>query len=101
MSGIGQSSARPVLPPQAAARPAPAAAKPPEPQHDARTREIYSKYVETRRSLGEPTANLTMDSMAKSLRESGEKLRQKHPGKTVDFDVQVKDGKTILKPIVR
>jgi len=42
-----------------------------------------------------------MDSLAKSLRDSSEKLRQKHPGKTVDFDVQVKDGKTVLKPIVR
>ena len=41
-----------------------------------------------------------MDSLAKSLRDSSEKLRQKHVGKAVDFEVQVKDGKTILKPIV-
>ena len=68
---------------------------------DERTRQIYSKYVETRRALGESSAAISMDSMARSLRESTEKLRQKHPGKTVDFDVQVKDGKTVLKPIVR
>ncbi len=86
--------------PAAAVRPAPKAAEPAG-VPDERTRQIYSKYVETRRALGESSAAISMDSMARSLRESTEKLRQKHPGKTVDFDVQVKDGKTVLKPIVR
>ena len=92
-------------PPAAAARPAPApaAVRPADASSvsDERVRQIYSKYVETRRSLGESAGTITMDSMAKSLRDSSEKLRQKHAGKNVDFEVQVKDGKTILKPIVR
>jgi hypothetical protein len=54
-----------------------------------------------RKALGESTSSISMDSFAKSLRDSTEKLAKKHPGKTVDFDVQVKDGKTVLKPIVR
>ena len=98
-------AARPVKPPDAPSPAAAKAARPVEPptaaSADERTRQIYSKYVETRKALGESTAAITMDSLAKSLRDSSEKLRQKHPGKTVDFDVQVKDGKTVLKPIVR
>jgi len=93
----------PVAAAPVAARPAPApvAAKPAASQVDERTRQIYSKYVETKRSLGESTASITMDGMAKTIRDSEEKLRQKHPGKAVNFEVQVKDGKTVLKPIVR
>jgi hypothetical protein len=79
----------------------PAATKPETSGPDERTRQLYSKYVEMRRSLGESTSAISMDSMARSLSDSEKKLRQKHPGKTVEFDVQVKDGKTVLKPIVR
>jgi hypothetical protein len=97
-------AAKPVPTPAAVARPAPTAAKPAASSpavSDERVRQIYSRYVESRRSLGESTASITMDSMARSLRDSSEKLRQKHAGKNVDFEVQVKDGKTVLKPIVR
>ncbi len=97
-------AAKPALkapPPPAASPPKPVAAQARGASVDDRTRQIYAKYVETRRSLGESTAAITMDGLAKSLRDSSEKLRQKHPGKAVDFEVQVKDGKTVLKPIVR
>jgi hypothetical protein len=63
-------------------------------------RQIYSQYVQTRRAQNESTAAITYDAMARSLRESGAKLREKH-GKAVDFEVTVKDGKTILKPVVK
>ena len=99
----------PTRPPATAATAAAAAATPSRPAAQARPtsaadeqdRQIYSKYVESRRSLGESTAAITLDGVAKSLRDSREKLRQKHPGKNVDFEVQVKDGKTVLKPIVK
>ncbi len=87
-----------------AAKPAPIATRPAAEApavSDERVRQIYSRYVESRRSLGESTAAISMDSMARSLRDSTEKLRQKHVGKNVDFEVQVKDGKTVLKPIVK
>jgi len=115
-AAAAQSGARPApapVPAPAPSRPAVAQARPaavqaaPKPAasasavSDERVRQIYSKYVETKRALGESTASVTMDSLARSLRDSSEKLRQKHVGKNVDFEVQVKDGKTILKPIVR
>jgi hypothetical protein len=99
----------PPLPAAAAkpAPPAPAAPPPPAPApkspadlSDARMRQLYSQYVQTRRAQNESTAAITYDAMAKSLRESSAKLREKH-GKAVDFEVTVKDGKTILKPVVK
>jgi hypothetical protein len=38
--------------------------------------------------------------LSRSLRESSARLREKH-GKAVDFEVAVKDGKTVLKPVLK
>jgi hypothetical protein len=67
---------------------------------DERVRQLYSQYVESKRKQNESTAGVTYDGLAKSLRESSARLREKH-GKSVDFEVAVKDGKTILKPVVK
>jgi hypothetical protein len=67
---------------------------------DKRLRQIYVEYVDAKRRQNESTAAITFQSVAKSLRESGERLRQKH-GKDVDFEVALKDGKTILRPVLK
>jgi hypothetical protein len=85
--------ASPAFPP----RPAPKSSE----LSEERLRQIYNEYVETKRSHKESTATLTFDNLAKSLRESSDKLKQKHVGKTVDFEVTVKNGKTVLRPIVK
>jgi hypothetical protein len=64
-------------------------------------RQLYSQYIETKRAQQESTAAVTYDSLSRSLRESSEKLKAKHGGKNVDFEVAVKDGKTILRPVVK
>ena len=86
-----------------AAPPAPA----PRPQprdaasiSDDRVRQLYAQLVETKRRQNESTAAITYDGLAKSLRESSAKLREKL-GKSVDFEVTVKDGKTVIKPVVK
>ncbi|MCK6588342.1 MAG: hypothetical protein HUU21_36825 [Polyangiaceae bacterium] len=66
-----------------------------------RLRQIYSKYIETKRSANEPTAGITYEKLADSLRAQAAKLRATHPAKRVDYEVVVKDGKTLLKPILR
>ncbi len=89
--------------------PRPAAARPePRPSasrddglQDARIRDIYDRYVEARRRTNEPTGSLTLDGLSKSLRDSIPKLQQKHGGRVVDFEVVIKDGKTVLKPVVK
>lgn len=68
---------------------------------DERVRQLYGQYVETRRKQNESTATLTLEGMARTLRESSAKLREKHNGRNVDFEVTVKDGKTVLKPVVK
>jgi hypothetical protein len=65
-----------------------------------RLRQIYVEYVDAKRRQNESTATITYQTVAKSLRESGEKLRHKH-GKDVDFEVTIKDGKTILRPVLK
>jgi hypothetical protein len=63
-------------------------------------RQLYARYVELKRRQNESTAAITYDAVARTLRESSAKLRQKH-GKPVDFEVTIKDGKTILKPVLK
>jgi muramidase (phage lysozyme) len=63
-------------------------------------KQLYAQLVEAKRRQNESTAAVTYQSVAKTLQESGEKLRQKH-GRAVDFEVAVKDGKAILRPIIK
>jgi hypothetical protein len=87
----------PPLPPRPAPRPIPTAD---DGLSDERVRQIYAQYVDAKRRQNESTAAITYENVAKSLRESTTRLQQKH-GKKVDFEVAVKDGKTILKPVLR
>ena len=41
------------------------------------------------------------EALAKKLSATLDDLQRRHPGKKVDFDVVIKDGKAIVKPIVR
>jgi hypothetical protein len=66
-----------------------------------RLREIYTQYVQTRRDRNESTAGITYEKLADSLKAQADKLREKHAAKKVDYEVVVKDGKTLIKPIVR
>jgi hypothetical protein len=67
---------------------------------DARVRQLYAQYLEAKRRRKESTVAITYEALAHRLRESGAKLRQRH-GRPIDFEVNVKDGKTILKPVLK
>jgi len=88
--------------PAVASAPAPAPVPRPKSEDlpDARVRQIYAQYVEAKRRGNESTAAITYEAVAKSLRESSAKLREK-TGKAVDFEVAMKDGKAILKPVIK
>lgn len=87
-------AAKPVAPP------APAAAADGA-LSEARLRQIYGRYVEAKRQCNESTAATTFEKVAQSLRKSEEQLRAQHKGRKVDFDVVVKDGKPMLKPVIK
>jgi hypothetical protein len=89
------------------AKPAPAAAAAKSPGRgsagdlsEERMRELYSEYVGAKRRQNESTAAITYQAVARSLRESSERLREKH-GKAVDFEVGLKDGKAVLRPVLK
>ncbi|WP_433933027.1 MXAN_5187 C-terminal domain-containing protein [Sorangium cellulosum] len=86
------------------ARPAPPPQRPAARDDDLpeqRLRQIYAKYVETKRAARESTAGVTYERLAESLRAQAAKLRATNPARSVDYDVVIKDGKTLLKPILK
>ncbi|MGZ3422706.1 MAG: MXAN_5187 C-terminal domain-containing protein [Polyangiales bacterium] len=88
--------------PKPVARPAPAPAPATaKPQSAEEYRKVYAQYVDAKRKNGESTAGITYETLARSLDQTREKLKGKSGGKAIDFEVAVKDGKTILKPVVR
>jgi hypothetical protein len=94
---------RPLVPPRPGPPAPPAAASTPTgggDLPDERLRALYAEYVGAKRRQNESTAAITYQAVAKSLRESGDKLRKKH-GKPVDFEVVVKDGKAVLRPVLK
>ena len=95
---------RPAVPPPVAARP-PAAARPAAPAggaglSDDRLRELHTRLVDAKRQTKEGTS-VTVDSLGKQLRAAEDKLRKQHGNRKIDFDVVIKDGKAIVKPIVK
>jgi len=68
--------------------------------NDGRLRELYGQYVQAKRERNESTAGITYEKLADSLKSQADKLKDKH-GKRVDYEVVVKDGKTLIKPIVK
>lgn len=86
--------------PKPAARPA-AKKSGKESLDDQRLRQIYSEYVETKRKANESTAGITYEKLADSLRVQTDKLKQKHNNRKVDYQVVVKNGKTLIKPVIK
>jgi hypothetical protein len=68
---------------------------------EGRVRQIYNQYVESRRAANESTAGLTYDTLARTLEAQTAKLRASHATRSVDFEVEVKNGRTVLKPVLR
>ena len=84
----------------------PAAAKPAAPSAaaasvtDERVRELHARLVEAKRQTQDGAA-VSMEGLAKSMKATEAKLREQHKNRKIDFDVVIKDGKAVLKPIVR
>ena len=102
--------------PAAAARPTaarPAAARPPGPPprkagggagqagvSDDRVRELHTRLVTARQQTND-RRNISVNGLKKSLQAAESKLRKQHGNRNIDFDVVIKDGKAVVKPIVR
>jgi hypothetical protein len=91
--------------PRAAPPPKPSADRPAKPaadrtQPDDRAKELHKKLMELKRQNKE-TGHVSLENLAKTLRETENKLREQHKNRKIDFDVVIRDGKAIVKPTVR
>jgi hypothetical protein len=111
---VGVARPAPVVPAPAAARPvgapAPVVPRPgasvaapvaSAPSHldESRMRAIHARYVEARRNNNEG-ADVRYEALAESVQKMMPKLREKHGGKAIDFDIVLQNGKVGLKPKV-
>ena len=97
-------AARPAATAAPAPKPAASAAPAPKPAasglSDVRVRQLHAELSAARKQLNQ-NSSVSVDALAKTLRETETKLRSQHGGKSVDFQVVIKDGKPIVKPVVR
>jgi len=63
---------------------------------EARVRALHQAYVDARKQTN--ATAVSFEKLERSLRETETKLRGSHQGRTVDFEVVIKNGKAILKP---
>ncbi len=79
--------------------PAPRPASPATPGVDEKTRAIYEAYVAARRSCNQDVAGITPDAIARTIARQTPEIMKQHKARTVEFKVEVKDGRAILKAI--
>jgi hypothetical protein len=89
--------ARPARTPVPAARPAVAAA----PAEDAQARALYEAYVAARKRCNQDVAGITLDAIARTIAKQTPAIIKAHGARTVEFKVEVKNGKAILKAVPR
>jgi hypothetical protein len=90
---------QPADPAKVAARARAARQKTVEPVSDGKLRELHQRLAEVSKSAGQPA--VSFDGLSKSLRAAEAKLREKHGNRRIDFEVVLKDGKAVVKPVVR
>ena len=92
---------KPPAPKPAAAAPAPAPKPAPGAASvdDARLRDLHAKLQQAKLETKE--TSVSYEGLAKSIRATEAKLREQHKNRKIDFDVVIKDGKAVVKPIVR
>lgn len=95
-----QSTVAPVVPAQA---PTGLLRKPPSvpntPAEDPKVRELWQRFVDARKQTGE-SVDVRYESIARQVRDTLPKLSERYKGADVKFDVAIKDGKAVLRPVV-
>jgi hypothetical protein len=63
-------------------------------------KELHARFVQAKRENKEG-GQVSIDNLAKTLRATENKLRAQYKDRKIDFEIVVKDGRTIVKPKVR
>ena len=65
-------------------------------------RQLYDKYIQAKKRAGEDVSRLSYDKVRKSLDKQAQKLKKQHgKNRKVDFEVVEKDGKALIRPVVK
>ncbi|GEJ57710.1 MXAN_5187 C-terminal domain-containing protein [Anaeromyxobacter diazotrophicus] len=110
--GPAEPAAAQLAAPGAPAAPTPAvpgpavkpAAPPPPPvpgASEAKLRALYAEYLAAKRQCGEDVSRFTYEALARTVAKQVPELIQKYKAKTVDFRVEVKGGRAVLKVLPR
>lgn len=68
---------------------------------ESQLRALFDAFVDAKRRCKEDVSRLSYDSLAKSVHKQVPELMARFKARSVDFRVEVKDGKAILKAIPR
>jgi len=66
---------------------------------ETRIRDLHSRLQQAKQQTKEGAVSL--EGLARSIRAAEAKLREQHKNRKIDFDIVIKDGKAVVKPIVR
>lgn len=85
--------------PSATPAPRPTPAPAPGGVGEAKLRALFDDYVAAKRRCNEDVSRLTYEAVAKSIAKQVPDLMARFKAKSVDFRVEVKDGRAVLKAI--
>ncbi len=95
-AGVGGKAASAKSPAPGAPGSAPGKAAAPQPgEFDS----VYRSLVAAKKRLGEPTDNISYNALEWSLKKEAEAIKKKFKASRVDFTVEVKDGKPVIKAV--
>ena len=81
------------------------AAPPPPPAipglSEAKLRALYDEYLGAKKRCGEDVSRFTYETLARTVAKQVPELIARYAAKTVDFRVEVKDGRAVLKVLPR
>ncbi len=80
---------------EAAAPPSP----PPADPEEAHLRAVYESYLAAKRQCNEDVSRLTFEALSRTIAKQVPALLEKYKARWVEFRVEVKDGKAVLKAI--
>lgn len=66
---------------------------------DPQLRALYDAYIDAKKRCNEDVSRLTYEAVARSVSKQVPELMAKYKARSVDFKVEVKDGKAVLKAI--
>jgi len=69
------------------------------PQQPGEYDSVYRSLVAVKKKLGEPTENISYNALEWSLKKQADAIKKKFNASRVDFKVEVKDGKPVIKAV--